>query len=203
MPVNSFENYSLTWKPNFFAKELPLYKALANFLEEDIQKGILKPGDMLPPQRELADYLDINLSTVSRAFKICEQKGLISGTIGKGTFISVDVHVNSRLFDSLKTKGFIEMGATYPTSDQNEYIIQFIKNMMGQPHIADSLKYTSSCGTLPQKSAAVKWLKRTHLNTTEEHILLASGSQNALCAILSVLFHPGDRIGTDPIFTPA
>lgn len=199
VPVNSFEDYPMTWKPVLSGKKPPLYKALANLLEEEIQKGTLNPGDMLPPQRELADYLDINLSTVSRAFKICEQKGLISGTIGKGTFISTDVNVNSKLFDPLKTKGFIEMGATYPSHNQNEYVIKFIKNMLEQPHIADSLKYASSCGTLQQKLAAVKWLKKTHLQTTEDHILLAAGSQNALCVILSSLFQSGDRIGTDPI----
>lgn len=199
MPVNSFDNYPMTWKPNLSGEKIPLYKALAKLLEEDIKKGFLKPGDMLPPQRELADYLDINLSTISRAFKLCEQKGMISATIGKGTYISSDVHVNSRILTPAKTSGFIEMGPTYPTYSQNDDVIKFIKNMLDQPNAADFLQYASPCGSLPQKSAGVKWLKKADLNTTEDHILLAYGGQNALSAILSSLFQPGDRIGTDPL----
>ena len=88
MPVNSFENYPMSWKPDLSNTKPPLYLALARQLEDDIKAGALKPGTKLPPQRELADYLDINLSTVSRAFKICEQKGLLSASVGNGTYIA-------------------------------------------------------------------------------------------------------------------
>ncbi len=199
MPVNSFDNYPMTWKPNLTNKKGPLYKALADLLGEDIKNGVLKPGDKLPPQRELADYLDINLSTISRTFKLCEQKGLISGTIGKGTYISSDANVNSTLLNPAKTKNLIEMGAVHPTYAQNKHVVKFIQNMLHQPDSHKFLEYSSPCGTLAQKSSGVKWLKKVNLNTNEENILLASGGQNALCAILSSLFHPGDRIGTDPL----
>ncbi len=199
MPVNSFDNYPMTWKPDLIGKKPPLYKAIAILLEEDIKKGTLKPGDMLPPQRELADYLDINVSTISRAFKLCEQKGIISATIGKGTYISSDVHVNSRLLAPAKKTGLIEMGPTYPTYSQNDYVIKFIKNMLNQSNAADFLQYASPSGSFSQKSSGVKWLKKANLDTTEEHIILSYGGQNALCAILSSLFQPGDRIGTDPL----
>ena len=72
MPVNSFDNYPMSWKPNTKDLTPPLYKSLAQLLENDIQNGTLNPGDKLPPQRELADFLDLNLSTITRAFKICE-----------------------------------------------------------------------------------------------------------------------------------
>ena len=88
MPVNSFENYPMSWKPDLSNTKPPIYLALVRQLEDDIKAGILKPGTKLPPQRELADYLDINLSTVSRAFKICEQKGLLSASVGNGTYIA-------------------------------------------------------------------------------------------------------------------
>ena len=199
MPVNSFDNYPMSWKPSLTGKKPPLYKALVNLLEEDINQGVLKPGDMLPPQRELADYLDVNLSTISRAFKLCEQKGLISGKIGKGTYISSDVHVNSTLIAPSKTRGIIEMGAAYPVYNQNDHVIKFMKNILNQANAAEFLQYSSPGGTFSQKSAAVKWLKKVHLHTTEDHVMLATGGQNALCAVLSSLFQSGDRIGTDPL----
>ena len=199
MPVNSFDNYPMTWKPNITKKKGSLYKTLSDLLEEDIKNGILKPGDKLPPQRELADFLDVNLSTISRTFKLCEQKGLISGEVGRGTYISSDANVNSTLLNPANTKNLIEMGAIYPPYEQNKYIIKFIENMLRQPNSDKFLEYSSPCGTLAQRSSGVKWLKNLNLNITEENILLASGGQNALCSILSSLFQSGDRIGTDPL----
>lgn len=199
MPVNSFENYPMTWKPNITNKKGPLYKVLSDLLEEDIKNGALKPGDKLPPQRELADFLDVNLSTISRTFKLCEQRGLISGEIGKGTYISSDVNVNTTLLNPANAKNLIEMGATYPPYEQNKYVIKFIENMLRNPNSHKFLEYSSPCGTFAQRSSGVNWLKKLNLNFTEENILLACGGQNALCAVLSSLFQAGDRIGTDPL----
>lgn len=199
MPINSFDNYPMTWKPSRHLLTSPFYKSLASLLETAIAEGILKPGDLLPPQRELADYLDLNLSTVSRAFKLCEQKGLIYGTIGKGTFIASDIEVNTTLLDPLQTQGLIEMGATHPPYTQNLLITQFIQTLLSKPHMASTLEYTSPCGTPSQKLAGQKWLKRLNFNVNADNILLANGGQNVLCAILTSLFKPGDRIGTDPL----
>ncbi|EKQ53090.1 MULTISPECIES: PLP-dependent aminotransferase family protein [unclassified Clostridium] len=199
MPVNSFDNYPMTWKPNLTNKKGPLYKVLSDLLEEDIKNGVLKPGDKLPPQRELADFLDVNLSTISRTFKLCEQKGLISGEVGRGTYISSDVNVNSTLLNPSNTKNLIEMGATYPPYEQNKYVVKFIENMLHQANADKFLEYSSPCGTLAQRLSGMKWLKKLDLYVNEENILLSSGGQNSLCAILSSLFQSGDRIGTDPL----
>lgn len=83
MPVNSFENYPMSWKPTLTLTQNPLYLSLAMAMEEDIQNGVLLPGTKLPPQRELADYLDLNLSTITRAFKVCEKKGLFVVSLEK------------------------------------------------------------------------------------------------------------------------
>ena len=61
MPVNSFENYPMSWKPILQRNKKALYLALAEELENDIHAGRLRPGTKLPPQRELADFLDICL----------------------------------------------------------------------------------------------------------------------------------------------
>ena len=57
MPVNSFENYPMSWKPILQRNKKALYLALAEELENDIHAGRLRPGTKLPPQRELADFL--------------------------------------------------------------------------------------------------------------------------------------------------
>ena len=72
MPVNSFENYPMSWKPDKTKLERPYYLSIATMLEQDIINGSLPANTKLPPQRELADFLDLNLSTITRAYKICE-----------------------------------------------------------------------------------------------------------------------------------
>ena len=77
MPVNSFANYNLTWRPRLGASDAPVYLALAALLENDILSGKLPRGLKLPPQRELADWLDIDFTTVTRAYNVCKEKKLI------------------------------------------------------------------------------------------------------------------------------
>lgn len=203
MPVNSFENYPMSWKPDRKILKQPLYKSLASALEEDILNGILKPGDKLPPQRELADFLDINLSTVTRAFKLCELKGLISGHTGRGTYISSDAHVSSKLLCCESDNNCIDMGAAFPIYDQNKYIIDFMKKLLKKTDIHNLLKYTDSCGLLSHRITAQKFLNNFNINASPENIMISSGSQNALAIILISLFNSGDKIATDPLTYPA
>ena len=51
----------MSWKPEFDREKGHLGQALAKQLEEDIACGALLPGTKLPPQRELADFLQIKL----------------------------------------------------------------------------------------------------------------------------------------------
>jgi len=127
MPFNTFENYPMSWKPHIDKKEHVLYRALAHQLEEDIVNGTLLPGTKLPPQRELADYLDINVSTVSKAFKLCELKGLLSATVGSGTYVSFDALSNTRLLAENIAAHVIPMGTTVPDAEANKLVLQELK----------------------------------------------------------------------------
>jgi len=202
MPINSFDDYPMSWKPSITREDGPIYKTLANLLEEDIKSKRLLPGTKLPPQRELADYLDINLSTVSRAFKLCEQKGLICASVGNGTFVATDagasniIHINS---DSMQ---IIEMGAILPNAQPNRQIIDYMQKMLTEPDIEKLFQYGNTEYTPSQKEAAVRWIKKTEYEVTPDQILFSSGGQNALAAILSSLFKAGDKIGTDPLTYP-
>ncbi len=49
--------------------------------------GILRPGDQLPPVREVVTQITINPNTVHRAYRDLEAEGLVEGVQGKGTFV--------------------------------------------------------------------------------------------------------------------
>ena len=197
MPINSFENYPMSWKPSIDKTEKPIYQALAVQLEQDILKGVLLPGTKLPPQRELADYLDLNLSTISKAFKVCELKGLLSASVGSGTFVSYDALSNAYLLEDTKPKHLIEMGATLPENASYEPLLLQLKSMLQETDYEKWFGYGRAGESLWQKDAAIKLIRRGGFETTVDHILFANGGQNAIAATLASLCKPGDRIGVD------
>ncbi|WP_028401588.1 PLP-dependent aminotransferase family protein [Ectobacillus panaciterrae] len=197
MPINSFENYPMSWKPSIDKTEKPIYQALAGQLEQDILNGVLLPGTKLPPQRELADYLDLNLSTISKAFKVCELKGLLSATVGSGTFVSYDALSNAYLLEDIKPRHLIEMGATLPDNASYEPLLLQLKNMLQEADYEKWFGYGRAGDSLWQKDAAMRLIRRGGFETTVDHILFANGGQNAIAATLASLCQPGDRIGVD------
>lgn len=198
MPVNSFEDYPMTWKPVIDRTVKPLYLSLANQLEQDIINGRVLPGTKLPPHRELADFLDINVSTVSKAIKVCELKGLLSATVGSGTFVSFDALSNAYLLTDGRPKNIIEMGATIPEPSSYEPLMLQLKNIVNEPDLAKWFSYSRPGDVLWQKDAAVKLMRKGGYITDIEAILFANGGQNAITAILAGLCQHGDKIGADP-----
>ena len=198
MPINSFADYPMSWKPKINQTSKSLYLALANQLEHDILSGRLLPGTKLPPQRELADFLDINVSTVSKAFKACELKGLLSATIGSGTYVSYGALSNLRLLTEETSKHIIEMGAVVPDYEANKLMLPLLQEMVNEPDAERLFEYSRPGNALWQKDAAVSFLKKCGLDTERDNILFSNGGQNAIVAVLGGLLNHGDKIGIPP-----
>ncbi|MBR6403380.1 MAG: PLP-dependent aminotransferase family protein [Eubacterium sp.] len=203
MPVNSFENFPMSWKPVLDKNsETPLYIALADTLKADILEGRLTPGTKLPPQRELADYLDIHLSTITRAFKLCEQRGLLCSVVGRGTFVASDAAAQGMLTIHESSEKTIEMGAILPNPDIEEIVTDYLKEMITEPDFYKLMQYAPVNYDELQIKAAVRWFNYYGLKTSKENVLFSSGSQNAIFSILSALFSPGDKIATTFVTYP-
>lgn len=198
MSINSFEDFPMSWKPVIDQGAKPVYRFLANQLEQDIMKGLLLPGTRLPPQRELADFLDINVSTVSKAFKVCELKGLLSATVGSGTFVSFDALSNAYLLSDRKTPNVIELGATLPEPGSYESLAVQLRSMVNEADIVKWFGYSRPNDMLWQKDAAVKLMERGGYDTEIDSILFSNGGQNAITAALAGLCKHGDKVGADP-----
>lgn len=73
----------------------PIYEQLYNNVVRLISLGALKPNDKIPPVRTLATQLSVNPNTVSKAYKLLEADGYICSAVGKGSFISPDLSVQT------------------------------------------------------------------------------------------------------------
>jgi GntR family transcriptional regulator len=69
----------------------PLYKRLAEALTGLIQEGLLKPGAALPPERDLAEALELGRVTVRTAYRDLLSSGTLESRHGSGTFVSQKV----------------------------------------------------------------------------------------------------------------
>src|SRR5689334_329911 len=68
--------------------EIPLYRQLFEQIAARIRSGLMGRGERLPATRELAGLLGLNRTTVSAAYAMLEEQGLISGQVGRGSFVS-------------------------------------------------------------------------------------------------------------------
>jgi GntR family transcriptional regulator len=66
------------------------YRQLVEQVRAALVAGRLKPGDQLPPVREVVTQITINPNTVHRAYRELEHLGITEAQWGLGTFITAD-----------------------------------------------------------------------------------------------------------------
>jgi DNA-binding transcriptional MocR family regulator len=200
MPVNSFNNYHLTWKPRLPKTNAPIYLILASLLESDILAGNLPRGIRLPPQRELADYLDIDFTTVTRAYNVCKEKNLIYGITGRGTFVSPAPLEATPLLPSGDNLFDFSTMAGFPMISNG--ISEAIKQVASVGHLDRLFSYSNPLGSPNQLAAGRHLLAANMIDVAFENIAIFAGAQNAIAVSLFSLFSPGEAIATDSYTYP-
>jgi GntR family transcriptional regulator len=72
----------------------PLYQQLQRSLREAIENRVIAPDDALPPERDLADELNVSRITVRKAIDGLVEEGLLTRKQGSGTFVNTRVEKN-------------------------------------------------------------------------------------------------------------
>ncbi|MGA7410492.1 MAG: PLP-dependent aminotransferase family protein [Bryobacteraceae bacterium] len=67
---------------------MPLYRQVSTSIAELIGSGGIQVGERLPATRELAGQLGLNRTTISAAYALLEEQGLIHGHVGRGSFVA-------------------------------------------------------------------------------------------------------------------
>lgn len=66
----------------------PIYRQVADEIRALIARGELREGAMLPPVRQVAADLGVNLNTVATAYRELQREGLISVRHGSGATVA-------------------------------------------------------------------------------------------------------------------
>src|SRR5947209_7662359 len=161
-------------------------------LEADIDSGTLSPGDRLPTQRELAERLGVALGTVTRAYSFARTQGLITGTIGRGTFVTARQQDRSQLIDFSRNLVY---------RDQRGSNIRALLSAIGDPAqiaiLLDDEQHPA--GVAHHRSAAARWMSRPSFNPAAEDIVICSGVQHGMHVVLATITRPGDTIATEAV----
>ena len=69
----------------------PIYARIARGLRDQIEDGKLAPGTRLPTIRALAQHEGVTRVTIQRAYDWLNQRGWIESTVGRGTFVCLQL----------------------------------------------------------------------------------------------------------------
>ena len=70
-----------------FKSGKPVYLQLVDQIRYAAASGVLRPGDLLPSIRPLAEELRVNRNTIAKAYGELESQGVIETLPGKGCFL--------------------------------------------------------------------------------------------------------------------
>ena len=69
-------------------KPKPIFEEIIEQISRQITAGALKPGDLLPSERQLSEMMGINRHSLREALKVLEFLGVVQSRTGVGTIIN-------------------------------------------------------------------------------------------------------------------
>lgn len=186
------------WTPRLIPTARMKYLGIVEALDEDIRTGKVARGERLPPQRAIAEALDVDLTTVTRAFNEARNRGLVQAQAGRGTFVSETI--------ARETKPLVDLSMNIPSQppdmDLRKLIPAGIAAILNGGRGLLNLHYQESAGTEADRHAAAGWLSARLDDATPQNIVIANGAQGALFAICDLLLARGDLIAAGALTYP-
>lgn len=183
------------------ALKRPVYLSLADQIARAIHDGKLASGARLPPQRSLADDLQISVQTVSRGYEELIRRGLLSGETGRGTFVRPQRSEGTLPYLPERVGELIDMSILKPVCEE----IHLERSRKALRDLADDLPPSVALSFRPNvifprhRAVAVEWLKQCGLAVPAANICLTNGATAAMTTALLSVATPGSTIATEAI----
>ncbi|MEQ1944249.1 PLP-dependent aminotransferase family protein [Mesorhizobium sp. VNQ89] len=195
------------WLPNLSEGSGPLYLRLADRIESDIAQGILPSGSKLPPQRDLAYDIGVTIGTIGRAYALVRERGLVSGEVGRGTFVlgrETDQHTvipdapqpafegTRRSMEGSPSGRLIMDSTSAPDVGQADTVARILADVM-RDHSGRALDYTRSW---PEdwREAGSRWLGSGEWMPKPQCVIPTIGVHASAMAVIAAMTSPGDKI---------
>ena len=185
------------WLPRLAANKGPRFLQIADALQAAVADGSLVPGDRLPPQRQLAAQLDVDLTTVTRAYDEARRRNLLEGRGARGTYVAPPKVELTSILD-------LSMNAPPPPDgvDFDDMLKQGLSQVLMRADNELLMTYHLGGGSDSDRKAGAKWLAPMFGQLDAGQLLVCPGAQAAIAALILALTAPGDVILAEPMSYP-
>lgn len=193
------------WLPDIQSRQGPLYVRIADCAEADIKIGRLAAEAKLPPQRDLAYDLGVTIGTITRAYALLRERGLVSGEVGRGTYVQSGLAANqNRGLDPITVNfggtramspppGKLRFDTTAAADVGQSEAIGRLMMEIATTHPGEIASYTRVLSPDWQE-AGRRWLANGDWSPEPSSIVPHMGAHAAVTAIIAAVSSPGDRI---------
>ncbi len=179
------------------------YRAVADAVAADIASGRLLPGMRLPPQRGFAYEQGIAVSTASRVYAELARRGLVTGAVGRGTFVTAPETLRSARNGEVAETAVDLLVAMSMSLEQAALLAPAFKSLSGPAALYGSLDALGPFGPKGAGDKVAGFLAHKRWTPDPAGILFAGGGRQAIASVVAALCKPGDRIGVEPLTYPA
>ncbi|MCP3914899.1 MAG: PLP-dependent aminotransferase family protein [bacterium] len=193
------------WEQGPLPRKGPLYIAIADALERDIDAGRVHAGDRLPTHRQLAARLGVNVMTVTRGYAEAARRGLVEGEVGRGTFVRTTDRADVAFVPPQGGNGrpLIDFHFNVPAGDPEQLDFEAaLAELAREPQRAGLFDGYSAFGHERHRAVGARWISRTGLEVPADRVLVVGGAQHAMTLALSTLTSPGDPILCEALTYP-
>lgn len=205
-------------RPHVFldsAAAIPLYRQLAESLRTAIHSGALTAGTRLPATRELAGQLGLNRTTISAAYAILEQAGLLEGLVGRGSFVARGESPVRADFDWDAVLTPLESLHAQPVDDTVNFansrpdeqcfpmaeFRRLSKEVIDGPQAAEILQLGSPYGYAPLRRYLLAENADAGIARPSDDLIITNGCQQALDLLGRILIEDGTPVLVeDPVY---
>ena len=180
------------------------YKQLVDQLAAEIRAGRLQPGTRLPTHRRLAERHGLALVTASRVYAELEAMGLVSGEVGRGTFVRETVRPRGLGIDQQAVAaGLVDLNFNYPSlPGQAELLRGALRQLAAGGELEAMLRYAPHGGRMHERACVARHLESRGLAAEPSRVLIVDGAQHGLAVTVMALLQPGDVIAVDALTYP-
>ncbi len=193
----------MDWVPTLSEWQGPMFLRIVDALAEDIASGRLVRGQRLPTHRALASALDLDLTTVTRAYGEARRRGLLEARVGQGTFVS---ETTARAAHDLPAPVSIDLSMNLPPqpveANLDLRIAQGLAHIRSAAGFSAFLSYSRPGGNADEREVAASWLRPRVPRASPERIVIFPGSQAIIFNALLALTSPGDVVVTEALTFP-
>lgn len=196
---NDVSGLTSHWAKRIAESAKPAYLTIPDLIEEALADGRLQARDRLPGLRDMAEALNLNYSTVARAYGEARKRGLIDAKAGAGTYVRGRAPALP-----LRAGTGAEMTMNMPPepAELGARLRESAAALIGTADPYMLLRYQDFGGTPADRAIANLWLRQLVPTSAADRLLICPGIHSALVALLSQVSRGGQTLCVEDLAYP-